>query len=126
VENVLDNSVRHNQTGGLIQIALRATEGRARLTVETTGPPLDQTLVDDLARPFRRLRSDRTGSRQGAGLGLSIVAAIATAHQGRLDLHAREHGGLRVVIDLPIASSQHRNQLSGADAAPALLAGSRR
>jgi len=34
-------------------------------------------------------------------LGLSIVTAIATAHNGTLALRAREHGGLRVLIDLP-------------------------
>jgi hypothetical protein len=71
-------------------------------TVDTTGPPLDQELVNDLTRPFRRLRTDRTGSVRGVGLGLSIVAAIATVHRGTLALHARAQGGLRVVIDLPL------------------------
>ena len=62
---------------------------------------LDPSQVHDLAQPFRRLRADRTGSARGAGLGLSIVAAIAAAHHGTLALHAREHGGLRLLIELP-------------------------
>jgi hypothetical protein len=37
------------------------------------------------------------------GLGLSIVAAITSAHGGSLGLHARPEGGLRVVITLPHA-----------------------
>jgi signal transduction histidine kinase len=54
--------------------------------------------------PFRRLGADRTGSEKGAGLGLSIVASIAEAHGGKLELRARADGGLRVAIELPLAS----------------------
>ncbi len=45
---------------------------------------------------------DRVADNNGAGLGLSIVRAIATAHGGTLHLHARPEGGLRVVIELPV------------------------
>jgi signal transduction histidine kinase len=57
--------------------------------------------VAQLAQPFQRLGADRTGSDRGAGLGLSIVAAIAAAHGGTLDLRARPEGGLLVSIGLP-------------------------
>ncbi|MBO0810319.1 MAG: two-component sensor histidine kinase, partial [Actinobacteria bacterium] len=40
----------------------------------------------------------------GAGLGLSIVAAIVATHHGTLDLHARPGGGLRVTVTLPLAA----------------------
>jgi signal transduction histidine kinase len=102
LENVIDNGVRHNHMDGWMRISLHRVPGYVRFTVDTTGPPLDQELVNDLTRPFRRLRTDRTGSARGVGLGLSIVAAIATAHRGTLALHARAQGGLRVVIDLPL------------------------
>jgi signal transduction histidine kinase len=71
--------------------------------VETGGPLLDESRVQQLAQPFRRLGADRTGSENGTGLGLSIVAAIAAAHGGALHLHARPQGGLRVHIVLPQA-----------------------
>jgi signal transduction histidine kinase len=64
---------------------------------------LDDREIRELARPFRRLAPDRTGSEGGTGLGLSIVAAIAATHHGTLDLHARGRGGLRVIITLPAA-----------------------
>jgi hypothetical protein len=101
VQNVIDNGVHHNQPDGWLRITLRANDGRARLTVESGGETLSASQVDDLTQPFRRLRTDRTGSARGAGLGLSIVAAIAAAHAGSVALHAREQGGLRVVIELP-------------------------
>src|SRR5215471_17345109 len=74
--------------------------------VENGGPVLDGDEVSQLAQPFRRLGADRVGSDRGSGLGLSIVAAIAAAHGGSLELCARPEGGLRVVITLPLAASQ--------------------
>ena len=67
------------------------------------GEILDPAQAAELAQPFRRLGADRTGSDDGAGLGLSIVAAITQAHRGSLQLHARPGGGLKVTITLPLA-----------------------
>ena len=73
--------------------------------MENSGPIVDPARVGELARPFRRAAPDRTGAPgNGVGLGLSIVAAIATTHQGTLDLHAPPDGGLRVTITLPLAA----------------------
>jgi signal transduction histidine kinase len=102
VDNVIDNAIGHNYDGGWIRIST-GTDGFAWMIVESGGPVLDPRLVAQLARPFRRLAADRTASGMGAGLGLSIVSAIATAHGGVLDLQARPEGGLRVAIGLPLA-----------------------
>jgi len=103
VDNVIDNAIGHNHDGGWIRVTTGAS-GFAWMIVETGGPVLDPRLVAQLAQPFRRMAAERTGSGQGAGLGLSIVSAIATAHGGELDLHARPEGGLRVGIGLPLAA----------------------
>jgi signal transduction histidine kinase len=102
VDNIIDNAIAHNHDGGWIRVTTGA-DGFAWVMVETGGPVLDPRLVAQLAQPFRRLGADRTGSGQGAGLGLSIVSAIAAAHGGMLDLQARPEGGLRVGIGLPLA-----------------------
>jgi signal transduction histidine kinase len=99
---MVDNAVLHNTAGGWIQAASAVRGDMAWLVVESGGPVLDQRQVARLAQPFRRLGTERTGSAAGAGLGLSIVAAIAEAHGGTLDLHARAKGGLRVSIGLPL------------------------
>lgn len=103
VDNVIDNAIRHNHDQGWIRVAIHTDGATARLVIDTGGQVLDQRQVAQLAQPFRRLGADRTGSDHGAGLGLSIVAAIAAAHGGTLDLHARPEGGLRVSISLPQA-----------------------
>ena len=104
VENVLDNAVCHNEDGGWVHVTAATEAGRASLVVENGGQVLKQRQVDELSQPFRRLEADRIGTDNGSGLGLSIVAAIAEAHDGRLDLQARPGGGLRVGVDLPAAA----------------------
>jgi signal transduction histidine kinase len=116
---VIENGVRHNQPGGWLRVALAERDGRAELTVENGGDVLDPGHVRDLAQPFRRPRADRTGSARGAGLGLSIVAAIATAHQGTLTLKARDEGGLQVLIELPQPLDAPRRRPPAPDLQPA-------
>jgi signal transduction histidine kinase len=100
VDNLIGNAVTHNEDGGWIRVAA-APDGT--LTVDSGGPVLDQDELGRLGRPFQRLGADRTGSGRGAGLGLSIVAAVAEAHGGALELAARAEGGLRVTVTLPRA-----------------------
>jgi signal transduction histidine kinase len=101
IENVIENAVRYTEPGGLVEIALVSPDGRqAQVVIASSGPLLDPGAVAQLVQPFKRLSQDRTGSQDGHGLGLSIVAAVAAAHGGQLDLHARPGGGLRVEITL--------------------------
>lgn len=105
IENVIENAVRHTNPGGVGEITLASSDRRqARVVIASSGSVLDQGAIAQLVQPFKRLSQDRTGSQDGHGLGLSIVAAIATAHGGRLDLHARAEGGLQVQITLSAVS----------------------
>jgi signal transduction histidine kinase len=103
VDNVLDNAIIHNDVGGWIHVSIASCDARACLIVANGGSVLDPGLAQELAEPFRRLGADRISSGCGDGLGLSIVAAIAAAHHGTLELLARPEGGLRVCIGLPPA-----------------------
>ena len=111
IDNVIENAVRHNQVGGTIEVTLAALDAqRGRVTIDSSGPRLDQHAVAELAQPFKRLSQDRTGSHNGHGLGLSIVAAVVSAHDGRLELSARAEGGLRVQIVLPVTTVAQRTK----------------
>lgn len=103
VGNVIENAIGHNELRGVIEVACELDGEHAWLLIDSTGPLLDEDRVAQLGQPFKRLGRDRTGSHRGHGLGLSIVAAIAAAHHGRLELHARPQGGLSVRIALPAA-----------------------
>jgi signal transduction histidine kinase len=103
--NLIDNAIRHNDVGGSLGVTVNADGPTVRMTVESSGALIPAERVAELTEPFRRLVADRTASDDGVGLGLSIVAAIAIAHQGSLQLRSRSEGGLRVTVVLPRAST---------------------
>ena len=113
VENVIDNAVCHNYPGGWIAITTRAPTAAPGWSSRTAARSSTSSQVAELSQPFRRLEADRIGTDKGSGLGLSIVAAIAEAHGGTLDLRARPGGGLRVTSTCPRRG----------DASPAVPAG---
>jgi signal transduction histidine kinase len=121
VENLIDNAVCHNADGGWVHTLAETRNETARLIVENGGEVLDQLQVDALSQPFRRLGADRIGTDTGSGLGLSIVAAIAAAHNGRVDLVAMPGGGLRVCVELPASGQPGTASAAG----PATSAGVR-
>ena len=88
-DNVIENAINHNHSGGWIRTTTAADAQHVCLVVENGGPVLDPAEVTELALPFRRVGAQRTGSDKGAGLGLAIVESIAEAHGGTLALEAR-------------------------------------
>jgi signal transduction histidine kinase len=101
VANLVDNAVRHNVPGGTVGLTTGTRDGRAVLSVASGGPAIPPTEVDRLFQPFERLNNTRTSNGTGHGLGLSIVAAIATAHDAILSAHAPPEGGLHIEVSFP-------------------------
>ncbi|MFI1828573.1 sensor histidine kinase [Streptomyces sp. NPDC020412] len=105
VHNLVENGIRHNSgDGGKLTVTSRtADDGSAEVVVANTGPAVTPFDVPRLFEPFQRLGQDRVISVKGAGLGLSIVRAVARAHGGTVDARPREGGGLVVTVTLPAA-----------------------
>jgi signal transduction histidine kinase len=107
--NILDNAVKYTPEGGAIMLRVRRrSSGDVEASVTDTGPGVPD---DDRARVVERfVRLENSRNQPGAGLGLSLVAAVAEAHAGRLELDegpgkVGEMGpGLRVALVLPRAS----------------------
>lgn len=100
--NLVENAVRHNEPNGWIAITTETAADKARLMLANGGPAIPPVDVEPLFEPFRRRRQTRTGSDHGAGLGLSIVRAIATAHGGAAMARALPEGGLEVIVEVPV------------------------
>ncbi|MFF3465953.1 sensor histidine kinase [Streptomyces sp. NPDC001984] len=101
--NLLQNAVRYNVAkDGWVEVNTEIEHGRAVLTVSNTGPVVPAYEIDNLFEPFRRLRTERTGSDKGVGLGLSIVRSVARAHGGHIVAQPREGGGLVMRVTLPV------------------------
>jgi len=100
VANLLENAVRHNRDGGWIDAGCE-TGGPVLLRVVSSGPELAPDQVSELFEPFRRGPVARTAHTRGSGLGLSIVRAVAEAHDGTVTAEAVPGGGLEVRVTLP-------------------------
>jgi len=107
--NILDNAVKYTPAGGAIMLRVRRrSSGEVEFSVTDTGPGVPQADRARVVERFVRLENSR--NEPGAGLGLSLVAAVAEAHDGRLDLDegpgkVGEMGpGLRVALILPRAA----------------------
>ena len=106
--NILDNAVKYTPGGGAIMLRVRRrSSGEVEFSVTDTGPGVPEQDRERVIQRFVRLENSR--NEPGAGLGLSLVAAVAEAHGGRLELaegpgKVGELGpGLRVALVLPRA-----------------------
>ncbi|MFC9846869.1 sensor histidine kinase [Streptomyces sp. NPDC060223] len=101
--NLVQNAVRYNvPEDGWVEVTTQVQHGQAVLVVSNTGPVVPAYEIDNLFEPFRRLRTERTGSDKGVGLGLSIARSVARAHRGHILASPREGGGLVMRVTLPI------------------------
>jgi signal transduction histidine kinase len=100
VANLVDNAVGYNVPGGFVEVTTATVGFSAAITVVNTGPTIPAEQVARLFEPFQRL--GRTVGRQGHhGLGLSIVRAIAGAHDAEIEAEARVDGGMAVTVTFP-------------------------
>jgi len=106
VLNLLENAIRHTPTGTTVELAIRAADGEALLTVSDDGPGLPEGMEEQVFERFARGegpadRNSRNGT--GTGLGLSIVRAVAASHGGRVSAVEVHGGGARFEVHLPLA-----------------------
>ncbi|WP_435208619.1 sensor histidine kinase [Streptomyces sp. bgisy034] len=101
--NLVQNAVRYNvPEDGWVEVTTEVQHGQAVLVVSNTGPVVPAYEIDNLFEPFRRLRTERTGSDKGVGLGLSIVRSVVRAHGGHISAQPREGGGLVMRVTLAV------------------------
>ena len=107
VTNLVGNAVNHTPQGTDIEIAVGRDAGRAKLEVRDHGAGVDPVKARKVFERFYRADASRgRGNGGGNGLGLAIVAAIVSAHGGRVGVAATPGGGATFVVDLPTANSQ--------------------
>src|SRR5881396_1251615 len=97
--NLLDNAIKYAPEGANVMIAVRDEPHRVVASFRDTGvgiPPEEQEKI------WTRLyRGDKSRSRRGLGLGLSLVKAVVEAHEGRVAVTSKVGEGSEFTVELP-------------------------
>ena len=103
VDNLLDNARVHTPASSRVRVTLRPDDGAVLLTVADEGPGLPAEVATRAFERFYRGDPSRSRSMGGAGLGLSIVAAIVESHGGTVNVRSEEGAGATFEVRLPVS-----------------------
>ena len=90
--NLIDNAIKFCPDGGRLALRLQPDGGKARVSVENTGPTIDKDELPLLFDRFHKADKSRSADREGWGLGLYIAKTIVGAHGG--DIWATSENGV--------------------------------
>jgi two-component system OmpR family sensor kinase len=102
LDNLLANARAHTPAGTPVSVELRRVDSQAELIVADHGPGLTEEQAARVFERFYRADGSRARASGGAGLGLSIVAAVTEAHGGTAEARPTPGGGATFVITLPL------------------------
>ncbi|MFF5499351.1 ATP-binding protein [Streptomyces aquilus] len=101
--NLLSNALKYTPPGGRTEVALRADDGRARLTVRDDGIGFDPAQAEDLFGVFMRAAPAGPDTPEGLGLGLAVARTVVELHGGRISAHSEGPGrGAAFTVLLPL------------------------
>jgi two-component system OmpR family sensor kinase len=102
--NLVRNALVHTPQQSPIEVTVATADSVGRMSVADHGPGLAAEDIERIFEPFYRADPSRSRDSGGAGLGLSIVSAVVTAHGGRVKVSQTEGGGATFDVELPLAS----------------------
>jgi len=102
--NLLENSLRYTDGGGSLRVALRRQGNKALLEWEDSKPGVPADALPRLFERLYRVEGSRNRDAGGSGLGLAIAKSIVEAHGGTISAAPSPLGGLRIEVQLPLAS----------------------
>jgi two-component system phosphate regulon sensor histidine kinase PhoR len=106
VVNLLDNAIKYTPPGGHIDVHVSSRDSRAILSVSDNGLGIPAEAMPRIFERFFRVDKARSRELGGAGLGLSIVKSICSAHNGRVEVESREGLGSCFTVDLPLHATK--------------------
>jgi heavy metal sensor kinase len=99
--NLIDNAIKYTGQGGLVEIAVLTAQDGIKVKIKDNGEGIEP---EDLHRIWDRLfRGDKSRSKQGLGLGLSVAQSIVKAHHGNISVMSESGKGSEFLVTLPSA-----------------------
>jgi heavy metal sensor kinase len=102
IVNLIDNAIKYTQEGGDVEISVSGEGNTAVLEVSDNGPGIPAQALPHVFERFYRADKARSRASGGAGLGLSIVKAICTAHNAEVKVSSQEGRGASFRVELPL------------------------
>jgi signal transduction histidine kinase len=103
IVNLVDNAIKYTPAGGHVGVKVYTSNGFGVLEVNDNGMGIPAEALPHIFERFYRVDKARSRQMGGAGLGLSIIKAIVTAHGGQVKVESVEGKGSRFLVELPIA-----------------------
>src|SRR5262249_48909206 len=103
--NLLSNAVKYTPANGQISVTTSADGQNVRIDISDTGIGIPAENLPHIFDRFYRVRDPQTNSIQGLGLGLSFVAWIVQAHDGRIEVSSKPGDGACFTVWLPLATT---------------------
>ncbi len=93
IVNLLDNAIKYTPSQGSVQLCVRESNGEVYLEVADNGMGIPVQALPHVFERFYRVDPARSGDSGGAGLGLSIVKSICTAHGATVEVQSNPRTG---------------------------------
>lgn len=99
--NLIDNAINYTPSPGTVTVSVNGDETQGVIAIRDTGVGIP---AEDLPHIFRRFyRCDRSRTRPGTGLGLTLVEAVVKSHRGRIAVSSTPNLGTTFTVTLPRA-----------------------
>jgi two-component system, cell cycle sensor histidine kinase DivJ len=100
--NLVSNGVKFTPRGGKVTVTASVQDG-ILLSVSDTGTGISQADLEKLGKPFEQVEGAQTRAKEGTGLGLALVKALAVLHGGEMVMQSALGEGTTVMLRLPHA-----------------------
>ncbi len=98
---LLDNAMKYTDERGIIHLTLEKWRGQTRVQIYNTTESMKKDSLQHLFDRFYRTDASRNSQTGGHGLGLSIAAAIAAAHKGKITASTEDEKSLLITVTFP-------------------------
>lgn len=115
IENLIGNAVKYGDPGTPITVTVATGHERVMVAVHNEGTPIPPDEEECIFQMYRRATAANAGVKQGWGIGLPYVRAVAESHGGSIGLDSTRERGTTFTIDLPLDSRLYRDAPTLAD-----------